>query len=164
MKKVTTFLAAACISAGLALAQGPGPGGPRGTPPDPQTMIQNRVDHLATLLNLTDSQKTQATTIFMNALTASQALETNLRTSRQSLAAAVKQNAPAAIDQAASAIGTATGQLLAINSKADAAFYAILTPDQQAKFDAMPHFGMGGPGGPMMHGGFGSSHMHSRNQ
>jgi len=111
-------------------------------------MIQNRVNRLATLLGLTDAQKTQATTIFTNAFTASQAIQTNLDTARQSLDAAVTANSTATIDQVAGTIGTLQGQLLAINSKADAAFYAILTSDQQTKYDAMPHGGPGGGFGP----------------
>lgn len=154
MKKFTTLFTAACISAALAFAQGPRPRQQGGTPPDPQTMIQNRVEHMATLLDLTDAQKTQATTIFTTAFTASQNIEPNLRTTRQSLNDAVKQNAAATIDQLSATLGSLTGQLIGINSKAEAAFYAILTADQQAKYDAMPHGGPGGPGPMMEHGGF----------
>lgn len=151
-------LITAGLFAALAFAQGPGPRGGPGTPPDPQAMVQRRVDSLATLLDLTDAQKTQATTIYTGALTAAQSIETSLRSTRQALADAVKANATATIDQLSATIGTATGQLIAINSKADAAFYSILTPDQQTKFDTMHH----GPGGfgPMEHGGFGRSRMH----
>ena len=136
-------------------AQGPGPGGPGhgpgGTPPDPQAAIEMRVNFLTAALSLTDAQKAQATTIFTDAFNAGQTAHTNLQTARQSLAAAVKKNDTAAIDQIAAAIGTLDAQLTAINAKADAAFYAILTPDQQAKYDSMPH---GGPGGPGPMGGF----------
>jgi hypothetical protein len=48
----------------------------------------------------------------------------------------------------AAASGTLDGQLTAINSKAEAAFYAILTADQQTKFVSIPRRGPGGPGGP----------------
>ena len=150
---VVTVLAAA-----LAFAQGGprrmGPGG--GTPPDPATMVKMHVEMLAVQLNLTDDQKARATTICTDAHTAVQGIQTSMQTAREALAAAVKKNDVAAIDQAAAAIGTATAQLTAINGKADAAFYAILTADQQAQADKMPPRG-GGPGRGMMMGpqGFG---------
>jgi len=59
---------------------------------------------------------------------------------------AVKKNDTAAIDQLSATIGTETGQLSAIQNKADAAFYAILTPDQQAKYDKAGPRGRGLPG------------------
>ncbi len=111
-------------------------------------MIQHRVEQLTTLLGLTTAQQAQATAIFTNALTASQTVQSSMHTDRDSLAAAIKANNTATIDQVSAAIGTLQGQLTAINAKADAAFYAILTPDQQAKYDALPHFGPGGGFGP----------------
>lgn len=149
--KLAKLFAAVAVSAALALAQGRGPGG---APPDPQTRIQMRVSFLATLLDLTDAQKATAITIFADAYTASQTPQSNLRTARQSLSDAVKSNNTGAIDQISATIGALSGQLTAIDSKADAAFYALLTAAQQAKYDATPHGGpgFGRPGGP---GGFG---------
>ena len=131
------------MSTALVFAQPPGAGS--GTPPDPTTMIQNRVARLTTLLGLTTSQQTQATTIFTNAFTAGQSLHTTLQTDQQTMQTAVKANDTATIDQTAAAIGGLQGQLAAINAKSNAAFYAILTADQKTKFDALPHGG-GGPG------------------
>jgi Spy/CpxP family protein refolding chaperone len=119
-----------------------------GTPPDPATMVANQVTRLTTLLSLTTAQAAQATTIFTNAATASTPLHTTLATDRDSLQTAIKGNATATIDQLATAIGSLEGQLLSIHSKANAAFYAILTADQQAKFDQLGGHGFGGPGGP----------------
>ena len=135
LKLITT----AALAAGCIFAQPPG----GGTPPDPQTMISRRVDMLANQLSLTGDQKSMATTIFTNAFTASQAIQQSLQSNRQSLSDAVKKNDTAAIDTLAAASGTLSGQLTALNSKADAAFYAILTDDQKAKYDS----GRGGPGG-----------------
>lgn len=115
--------------------------------PDPATAAQMRVSHLATALSLTDAQQAQATTIFTNAMTASQNLHSSLQANRQSIADAVKKNDTASIDQLSAAAGTLSGQLTAIDAKANAAIYQILTPDQQAKYDTMPHGGPGG-GGP----------------
>jgi Spy/CpxP family protein refolding chaperone len=153
MIKLSAFLTAAAFSTALVFAQRPGGfGGPGGPPPDPQTRIQNRVNHLSTLLTLTDDQKAQATTIFTNAYTAGQSVSSSLQTAHQSLTDAVKTNNAASIDQVSANIGTIQGQLTAINAKADAAFYAILTPAQKTTYDAAPH---GGPGGPGPMGGFG---------
>ena len=122
------------------------------TPPDPATIVQNQVARLTSLLSLTTAQQSQATTIFTNALSAIRPLQTTQRTDYTSLQDAVKSNATSTIDQLASVIGTLTGQIIAIQNKADAAFYAILTADQQAKlnqthFPGGPGFGPG-PGGP----------------
>jgi hypothetical protein len=109
------------------------------------------------LLGLTADQKARAVTIFTDAFTASQTLRTSSQTARTALAAAVKKNDLGGINQYSTELGTLSGQMTAIDSKADAAFYALLTPDQQAKYDAAPH--RGGPGGmmggPGPAGGFG---------
>ena len=66
-------------------------------------------------------------------------------TARASLKDASKSNSTANIDSLSTQIGTLTGQLTAIQSKADAAFYALLTADQKTRYDAV---GSGrGPGG-----------------
>lgn len=132
-------LAAAICSA--AMAQGPG------TPPDPQTMMARRVNMLTAELNLTDTQKSSATTIFTNAFTASESIRTSLQANRTSLNTAIQKNDSASIDQLSAAFGTLQGELMAINSKADAAFYAILTATQKTAYDSRPHGGPGGPGG-----------------
>jgi Spy/CpxP family protein refolding chaperone len=142
MIRINKLFATAVLSAALVYAQR----GPGGTPPDPQTMLQHRVDSLATLLTLTADQKARALTIFTDAFTASQALRTSSQTARTSLAAAVKKNDIGSITQLSTELGTISGQLTAVESKAEAAFYALLTPDQQTKYDATPH--RGGPGGP----------------
>ncbi|MBV6430979.1 MAG: hypothetical protein IANPNBLG_01101 [Bryobacteraceae bacterium] len=143
MTKLTRSLITAAFSATLMLAQGPGGQGPGDHPPDPQRMTERRVNFLTRSLNLTDAQKSQATTIFTNAATAAQSVHTNMQTARQSLRDAVKKNDAAAIDQASQTIGNLTGQLTSIESKANAAFYAILTPDQQTKFDSGIRRGFG---------------------
>ena len=110
-------------------------------------MAADQVARLTTLLNLTSAQAAQATTIFTTAATSTATLRTSLDTDMQSLQTAVKANAASTIDQVSANIGTLQGQMLAIQSKSDAAFRAILTADQQTKLDQL-----GGPGGP---GGFG---------
>ena len=119
-----------------------------GTPPSPATMAQMRVNRLATSLNLTDAQKAAALSILTTSITDAQTIQTSLRTNQTSLSDAIKKNDTATIDSVSAASGVLQGKLMAINAKADAAFYAILTTDQKAVYDTMPHGGPGGgPGG-----------------
>ena len=152
--KFSTFLAAAALSTALVFAQRPGRGGPGGEPPDPQQMVEMRVNALTNRLGLTEDQKAKATSIFTEAQTAAQSVRSSMRTAHDSLSEAIKDNNTAAIDQQSATLGTLCGQLTAIDSKAEAAFYSILTADQKTKFDS----GMRGrPGGPMTPGGLGRS-------
>jgi Spy/CpxP family protein refolding chaperone len=153
MKAISKAMLATALMAGAMTAQ------PQFGPPDPATMVQRRVERLTQVLSLTSSQAAQATTIFTNAETSITPIQTNIQTYRTNLQTAVKGNQLATIDQLAGQIGAAEGQILSIQSKADAAFYAILTADQQTKVNSMPGMlggGRGfGPGGPMgrMRGG-----------
>jgi Spy/CpxP family protein refolding chaperone len=106
-------------------------------------MVQRQVGHLTQTLSLTTAQQGQATTLFTQAQTANQSVMTSLHEARTSLAAAIKSNDTNAIATLTTQIGTLTGQMLANTAKADAAFYATLTPDQQAKYSP----GTGGFGG-----------------
>ena len=145
MKNFLTKAAAiAVLSAGAVLAQGQmhpmgGHGGGNGTgttttnPPDVATIVAREVSFLSSLLTLTTGQQTQATTIFTTALTSIQTLQTNITTARTALATAVKANDTAGINTQSAAIGTAEGQIVALQAKADAAFYALLTADQKTK-------------------------------
>jgi Spy/CpxP family protein refolding chaperone len=110
-----------------------------------------RIATMTTLLSLSSGQQAQATTIFANARTASKDVMTNMRTAQTSLNAAIKKNDVAQIDSLTAQIGSLHAQSLAIQSKAEAAFYATLTADQQTKYDTLHHggFGPGGPGGNM---------------
>jgi len=146
MKTFSKAAIAATLLIAALQAQPPGP-------PDPATMVEHRVARLTTLLNLNSSQVTQATTIFTNAQTSITPLMTTLDGYRTSMQAAVKTNTTAIIDQLAASIGGIDGQVMGIQSKANAAFYAILTSDQQTTLNSMPGGLGGGPGGPG--GGFG---------
>ncbi|HUQ93461.1 MAG TPA: Spy/CpxP family protein refolding chaperone [Bryobacteraceae bacterium] len=134
MNKFSRLLTAAAVAATLSFAQHPGHKR-GGTPPDPAAMVERRVTQLSASLSLTEDQKEKATTIFTNASTAAQSLRSTLKTTHESLADAVKTNNTAAIDQFSATLGNLTGQLAAIQGKADAAFYAVLTADQQSKFN-----------------------------
>ncbi len=145
-KALTAFLLTSALATSPLFAQGPGNG--RG----PGRMVDRRVNMLTTFLSLTPNQQTQATTIFTSAGASAAAVRVTLQSARQSLANAEKTNDTAAIDQAAATIGNLTAQLTAAESKANAAFYQTLTPDQQTKLNQIQNmrrgqFGGTGPGG-----------------
>lgn len=108
----------------------------------------NRLDFLAGYLGLTDTQKTQAQAIFDAAKTASTTAQGQLTAANDALRAAIKTGAAdSEFDRLGAAVGTIQGQLAAIQAKASAKFYALLTPDQKTKYDAMgDRGGSGGPG------------------
>jgi Spy/CpxP family protein refolding chaperone len=86
-------------------------------------------------LNLTADQKQQAKSIFQAARQTAAPLRTQMKANRESLAAAVKADNAAQIQQLATAQGSLRGQLLSVRADAMAKFYATLTPDQRAKAD-----------------------------
>ena len=127
MKKLIARTAAlAVLSTGVILAQrslhgdfgGHGGPPPSTNPPDVATIVSREVSFLTSLLTLTTGQQTQATTI---------------TTAQTALVTAVKANDTAGINTQATAIGNAHAQIVAIQAKADAAFYALLTADQKTK-------------------------------
>jgi Spy/CpxP family protein refolding chaperone len=144
--KLPLIAVLACAVAVTALAQ------TQHRPPSPADIAAHQVKRMTTLLSLTSAQQQQATTIYTNATTAEQAIRQNEKATRDSLRTAVKNNDAATIDQVSSSIAQSTAQLTSIRAKADAAFYQILTADQQAKLtelesEHMDGFrGQGGPG------------------
>ena len=146
MKKILITIAAFLAVTGLILSAQMEKGH------DPAQRIQHRVDHLTKELGLTAAQQQQATTIFTGAMASQKSIHDQMRAAHESLKAAVQKNDSAAIDQASSTIGSLTGQMTSAHAKAQAAFYQILTPDQQSKLKEMDGHGHmrhpGGPGGP----------------
>jgi Spy/CpxP family protein refolding chaperone len=143
-------------------AQGPGFGrggagigpGRAGIQVDPQQMVALRIDRLATLLSLTDSQKQQATTIFDTAYKATEAQRTLLTQAQQALMTAAKANQAASeIDKLAANVGSLVAGIRATGAKAFAVFWQILTLEQRTKLDQLCGSGMCGAGGAV--GGFG---------
>lgn len=108
---------------------------------------ENRLDFLAGYLSLTDAQKAQAQTIFDAAKTALTTAQGQMTAAHDALTAAIKANKPDAdLERLAAAVGTVEGQIAAINAKAEAKFYALLTADQKTKYDSF-HDRANGPGG-----------------
>jgi len=140
MNRLNRTLMMSLMAVSLVCAQGPrgGPGG-GGDP------VDGKVSRLTQALSLTTSRQQRAKTIFTNAETARQSLRESSSTARESLTAAIKSNNFSGIDRAAAALGNIGAQSTSIEAKAEAAFYQILTADQQAKYTPM----VGGPGGRM---------------
>jgi len=95
------------------------------------------LDHVAQVLNLTDSQKQQAQAIFERAQQAAQPVRQELRQNREKLAAAAKTNNAADIQTLATEQGRLLGKLIAIHTERSAKFYQLLTPEQRVKADQM---------------------------
>ena len=133
----------AAITAGLFVTQAFAQNGP----PDPAQMVQMRVDRMNEELKLTKAQQKQITGIYTDAQTANQAVQGGMRTARETLVAAIKSNDTNAMSQAANTIGTLTAQTTVNNAKAEAAVYAALTAEQQAKYTPSAGGGMGMGGG-----------------
>jgi Spy/CpxP family protein refolding chaperone len=144
------------VVAGLVLAGALAHAQRQHQPPDPAQMAQHRVSFLTDKLELSPSQQQQATNIFTNEMSAAKSLHDQMKTAHQSLQAAVKTNDSAGIEQASGTISSLTAQMITARAKADAAFYQLLSPDQQSKYTEMHNHepGMhgfrerGGPGGP----------------
>jgi Spy/CpxP family protein refolding chaperone len=120
-------------------------------PPSPAEMAKRQVKTLTTLLSLTSAQQQQATTIYTNAATAEQTLRESDKTAHDNLQTAIKNNDATTIDEVANTLGQSAAQLTSIKAKADAAFYQVLTAEQQTKLSDLEsqHIGLlGGPGGP----------------
>jgi Spy/CpxP family protein refolding chaperone len=96
------------------------------------------LDHVAQVLNLTDSQKEQARTIFQNVQQSAQPIRQELKQNREKLTAAAKaSNSEADIQRLATEQGRLLGKLIAIRTVGSAKFYQVLTPEQRVKADQM---------------------------
>lgn len=101
--------------------------------PKTEAKTAKYLSSLNALLALSAAQQQQATSIFAAAATAQAAVRNNLKAARQSLNSAIRNNDTAAISQASTAIGGLKAQLTAAGANANAAFYVLLTADQQSK-------------------------------
>jgi Spy/CpxP family protein refolding chaperone len=120
------------------------------SPPTPAAMIANHVARLTKLLDLNSAQQAQATSIFAAEHTALAGLRPGMDAARTALKGAVDTNSVGGIETAAGQIGDLTAQQISGQSKAEAGFLAILTPDQQSKYKELgpgPGNGPGGRGG-----------------
>ena len=151
-KSVLAFLVLMAFASAMLIAQ------TTANPPSPPSAAQRAQHHLQFLTNslsLNAQQQQQAATIFTNANTAEDAVHANMKTAQKALHDAMKANDPAAIEQASATIGNLTAQSTAIHAKAMAAFYQILSSDQQTKLEQMHQHGPGMGHGMMMRGPMG---------
>jgi Spy/CpxP family protein refolding chaperone len=125
---------------------GPGGlGGPGGHRPD-GSFAEHRVHDLARRFDLTESQRAQALAIFSAADRESEPLEDRLEQAHRALRDATRRGASnSEIDQLAQTVGTLTGQLAAINAKADTAFHNTLTTRQREQLPRGPRGRKGPP-------------------
>ena len=122
-------------------------------PPTAAQMAAHEVRRYSALLTLTAPQQEAALTIFTTEATASIALRTTEHTDRDALEAAIVANNTATIAQLSTALGELSGETILARSNAGAAFYKLLTPEQQTKLtDLHRAHALGGErGGPQMH-------------
>jgi Spy/CpxP family protein refolding chaperone len=139
-KSIVTVVAFTTLSASLVFGQA--------TAPTTDQIVANLVKRLTALLTLTTAQQTQATTIYTAEQTALSGLNTSRQTAQTALEAAIKSNSLTGIITQATQIGSLTTQQVEAQANAEAAFYAILTPDQQTKYSELHSAGVGGRGGP----------------
>jgi Spy/CpxP family protein refolding chaperone len=137
-QRIIPFAAAAALAAGLAFAQTPA------APPESSSSGQSHVnrrgayhERMMQQLNLSDSQKAQAKTIFQDAREKAKPLVEQLRQDRQAMNEAVKANDTARIRSLAAKEGKTSGELTAIRSEAKAKFYSTLTSEQRTKADQL---------------------------
>lgn len=134
--KWMSFVAAGALAAGMAFAQ-TAPAHPQaqnGTRTERRAMARR---HWMQQLNLTETQKQQAKTIFQQARESAKPIVQQLRQDRVAMHAAVKANDAAKIQQLSTTEGKLRGQIMAVHSGAMAKFYQTLTPEQRAKADHM---------------------------
>ncbi|MCE5309397.1 MAG: Spy/CpxP family protein refolding chaperone, partial [Acidobacteriales bacterium] len=91
-------------------------------------------EYIATQLNLTEDQRTQAQAIIKDARTQVAALAPQLKDQRAAVQDAIKKNADDnTIQNLAAKDGDLHARLAAIRIKSMAKFYALLTPEQKDK-------------------------------
>jgi Spy/CpxP family protein refolding chaperone len=114
----------------------------------PAQIVANRVSRLTTLLMLNSTQVTDATNIFTTEQSALSSVAASMKTARTALQTAIQANNTAEINTAAGTIGTLTTTEVAAHATANAAFYAMLSPPQQAQYKQLGGLREGGGFGP----------------
>lgn len=131
------FAAAAAIAGGMLLAAQEV--GSQPAPPAPQ---QHRPSaRIASYLNLTPAQESQARAEFQAVRQSAQPMRQQLKQVRLAMFQAVLANDTAKIDQLSAQEANLKGQISATRHEAFARIYSTLTPEQRAKADQLPaHF------------------------
>lgn len=143
IKKIPMF-ALGVLTAGAMLAQTaqtPAPAAPQQTPAhsQPRQAARNWQDRmlnrLTARLSLTADQQSQVKGILKETRAENKALQPKFREERMALDTAIKSDSLGQIDQITQQNMTMNSKIAANHLKAVAKIYAILTPDQKAKFD-----------------------------
>lgn len=121
------------VAGGLLLAQGPGLG--RGMH---QHRFEKMQEFVATYLDLSESQKTEAERIFAAARETAKPVKEQLRQQREAVLNAVKAGDQERIERLSQSTGAMVGRLMAIHTKAASEFYLTLTAEQKAKAEKLP--------------------------
>jgi Spy/CpxP family protein refolding chaperone len=103
------------------------------------------VDYWAGKLGLDSNQQASLKTIFDDQEHSTEALKKSLEQTRVALAATEKANSVVPqIDRLSADLGAIFAQAVAVQAKAHARFYALLTPDQKEQFDELTELAEGG--------------------
>lgn len=100
-------------------------------------MGEQMLKHLATMLDLTESQKASAAQLLSDGKRQAEPVIAELKQSRQDMHIAIRSNNTPAISTLATRQGQLAGQLAEIHGKGMAAFYTLLTPEQKNKAESM---------------------------
>jgi hypothetical protein len=96
------------------------------------------VGYWTNALGLNSVQQSALKTILADRQSSAKALRTNLEQASTALAAAAEANsADADLDRLSTDLGSVFAQAVAVEAKAHARFYALLTADQKQKFDKL---------------------------
>jgi Spy/CpxP family protein refolding chaperone len=103
------------------------------------------IDYWADNLGLDSSQQASLKTIFDDQEHSTDALRKSLEQTRAALATAAKANSVVPqIDRLSADLGAIFAQAVAVQAKAHARFYALLTLDQKEKFEELTGLAEGG--------------------
>jgi Spy/CpxP family protein refolding chaperone len=130
---------AACLVGALAALTASAQNG--STSSGTEQIVANMVARLTKQLALSSEQQAQATTIFTTEQNAIANLRSSMQTAQKTLQTAIMSNDSAVIGTQSTQIGSLTGEQVLAQATASAAFYAVLTPEQQAKYKALPPLG-----------------------
>ena len=121
------------------------------TAPSAAQLAQGDVQRYVMVLGLSSTEQEEALTIFTTEETVETSIHTAEQTAQASLLTAIEGNDTATIATLSATLGGLHGQDIQARAVASAAFYAILTTDQQTKFVQILENGgidggLGGPG------------------
>ena len=131
-------LATPLIAAGLMFAQtAPSP---QTVPPAPSQQAPHRARNwrmrrMTARLNLTPDQQAKSRAIFKKTREETRALAPQLRAEHQAMRTAIRSDSAAQIETISQQHASLNAKLHAIHAQSVADFYALLNPDQKAKFD-----------------------------